>query len=199
MNEHRDNPVQEIWQCQPTEGIKISADEIRRRAGKFEHQIQWRNVREYLGALVAAVLLGSFLLRSHDILYRAAFGLFVAGLAWVVIQIHRQGKVRSLPAAMGSASCLQFYRGELERQRNLVVNVWPWYLAPLVPGFVVYTAAYAMANPHWGNLAGVALLDGFVAAVFFFIWKLNRRAARSLQRIIDELGVSENQSNMELE
>jgi len=35
------------------------------------------------------------------------------------------------------------------------------------------------------------LLDGIVAAVFFFIWKLNQRAARSLQRLIDELHAAE--------
>jgi hypothetical protein len=192
MNEYLDHPVQEIWQGQPLEGIKMSTAEIRKRAGKFENQVQWRNVREYLGALIAAVAWGFVLLKGHEILFRVAFGLFIAGLAYVVFQVHRKGSARSLPAAMGSASCLDFYRGQLERQRDLVSSVWWWYLAPLVPGFAVYTVAYALANPRWGNLGGLAVMNLIVAAVFFFIWKLNLRAARTLQRLIDDLSAAEN-------
>jgi hypothetical protein len=192
MSEHSNQDAQYMWQHQAVEGINLSADQIRQRAGKFENQIRWRNVREYLGAALAALLQGFFFVRSHDIFFRAAFGLLIAGLVWVVIQIRRKGTARSLPSALGASTCVQFFRGELERQRDLVANVWPWYLAPLVPGFVLYTLAYAVAFPHPAQLAGLALLDAIVATVFLYIWKLNRRAARSLQRLIDELPEAEN-------
>ena len=126
MNEYPDDPGQRIWQCQRVEGLKMSADEIRKRSVKFENKIAWRNLREYLGGLLVAILFVPSLLKTHDILFRIAFGMMLAGLAYVVIQLHRKGSAKSSPPSLGAASCLQFYRNELERQRDLVANVWPW-------------------------------------------------------------------------
>ena len=193
MNKYSNNPTQ-LWQCQPVQGLTMSAAELRKRTTKFERTIRWRNSREYLGALVAAVAFGSFLIETHDLLFRIAFGVCLAGLAYVVLQLHRKGAAKTSPQTMGALPWLQFYRSELERQRDLVANVWPWYLAPLVPGLAVYTVAYARALPYPANLIAPALLDAFVAAVFFLIWKLNLRAARSLQRTIDELNALETQN-----
>jgi len=192
MNELHNNPAQEIWQSQPVEGIKMSAAAIRQRAGKFESRIQWRNIREYVGSSIAAVLFAYFFAKTHDPLFRIAYALFIAGLGWVVFQLHRKGSSRSMPAAMGTSTCLQFFRAELERQRDVVKNVWPWYLAPLVPGFAVLTVGYVRSLPYPAGLAGAAWLDGIVAVLFFLIWKMNRRAARCLQRLIDELYAAEN-------
>jgi hypothetical protein len=192
MNELHNNQSQQLWQSQPVEGIKMSAEAIRKRAGKFERTILWRNRREYVGALIPAALFAFSFVKTHDILFRIAFGTLIAGLALMVFHLHHKGSARTLPGTLGASTCVQFFRGELERQRDLVANVWPWYLAPLVPGFVLYTAAYGRALPYPVNLGGMALLDGIVAAVFFFIWKLNQRAAGSLQRLIDELYATEN-------
>jgi hypothetical protein len=37
------------------------------------------------------------------------------------------------------------------------------------------------------------LLDACVAALFYGVWRMNARAARCLQRTIDELQAAENQ------
>jgi len=184
--------AQQLWQSQPVEDIKMSADVIRRRAGKFEHRIFWRNIREYASSLVAAILFAYFFATTHVVLFRVAYALFIAGLGWVVLQLHRQGSAKSVPAAMGALTCLQFFRAELERQRDVVSNVWSWYLAPLVPGFVVLTAASVIARPYPAGLVAAAFLDAVVAVIFLLVWKMNRRAARCLQRMIDELSAAEN-------
>jgi hypothetical protein len=191
MNNLPNNP-QQIWQCQPVEGIKMSAEALRQRSGKFERMFRWRNVREYVASLLAAMGFGYFFVTTHAVLFRIAYVLFIAGLGWVVFQLHRKGSARSMPAAMGTSTCLQFFRAELERQRDVVKNVWPWYLAPLVPGFVILTAAYMRALPFPAGLASAVWLDGVVALLFFVVWKMNRRAARRLQRVIDELYAVEN-------
>ena len=191
-NQTDPSQAQQLWQFQPVEGIKMSADVIRQRAGKFERRIHWRNVREYVSSLVAAVLFAYFFATNHVVLFRVAYALFIAGLGWVVFQLHRQGSAKSMPAAMGTSTCLQFFRAELERQRDVVGNVWSWYLAPLVPGFVVLTAGSVIARPHPAGLAAAALLDAVVAVVFLLVWKMNQRAARCLQRMIDELSAAEN-------
>jgi len=186
-----DNPAQTIWQNQPVEVTKMSAEMLRKRAGKFEHMIWWRNLREYAGALIAVSSFSYFLSKAHEVLFRAAFALLIAGMVWLVVQLHRKGSSRSMGAAIGSLTCLQFFRVEMVRQRDFVKNVWPWYLAPLVPGFVVYTVAFALTFPRPVGWAGIALLDTVIAAVFYGIWRLNMHAARSLQRKIDELSALE--------
>lgn len=170
----------------------MSTEALRQRSGKFERMFRWRNVREYVASLSAAMGFGYFFVTTHAVLFRIAYVLFIVGLGWVVYQLHRKGSARSMPAAMGTATCLQFFRAELERQRDVVKNVWPWYLAPLVPGFVILTVATIRTLPFPTSLASAAWIDGVAAVVFFLVWRMNRRAARRLQRIIDELYAAEN-------
>ena len=198
MNDSPKSPMQEIWQCQPVEGLKISVEEIHHRAEKFEKKIMWRNVREHLSGLVAAVLFGSFFVKSHDPLFRTACGLLIAGLAYVAWQLYRKGSSRNLPEHLGSESSLQFYRKQLEQQRDLAASVWSWYLAPLVPGLVLFAVSSALADPRPRKLAALALYYGFCVALFIFIRQLHTRGARCLQRLIDELYAAERPSSQEL-
>ena len=170
----------------------MSAESLRQRSGKFEKMFRWRNAREYVASLLAAVGFGYFFATTRAVLFRIAYVLFIAGLGWVVFQLHRKGSSKSMPATMGTSTSLQFFRVELERQRDVVKNVWPWYLAPLVPGFVVLTVGYALARPYPVGLASAVWLDAIVAVLFFLVWKMNQRAARCLQRTIDQLYAAEN-------
>jgi hypothetical protein len=192
MNELPNNQAQQLWQSQPVEGIKMSAEAIRHRAGKFESRILRRNALEYGGSLLAVIGFAYFFAKADDVLFRLTWALFIAGMLWVVVQLHRKGSPRSMPAVMVASTCLDFFRAELERQRDVVSNIWPWYLAPLVPGFVVYTVAYARAFPRPASWAGLALIDAIVAVLFLGVWKMNARAGRCLQRMIDDLYAAEN-------
>ena len=42
MTDLQNNSVLELWQSQPVEVTKMSIEELRRRAGKFERRIRWR-------------------------------------------------------------------------------------------------------------------------------------------------------------
>ena len=187
MNEPLNNPMQELWQTQPLEGTKMSADAIRLRAGKFERRIARRNLRETIAGVVVIAPFSYFFVMSDAILERITWALFIAGVIWVLAVLHLKGAPKAVPGNAGSATCVDFFRSELERQRDLVKNVWRWYLAPLVPGMVVYTVGRAIQSPRPAAWAGLLLFDGGVAAAFLFIWKLNMRAARCLEHTIDEL------------
>ena len=171
----------------------MSADVLRKRSGKFQRIIWWRNFREYVGAAVGIFLFSRFLIQPRGTLFRIAFVLFIAGMVWIVIQLRRKASARSMPAAIGNLTCIEFFRTEMERQRDVLKNVWPWYLAPLVPGFVVYTVAFVIAVPRPMGWAGIALLDALIATLFVAIWKWNLRSAQCLQRKIDDLNAAENQ------
>src|SRR5947208_11405051 len=77
MTEPSDNSVQKLWQSQPVEVTRMSAEVLRKRARKLEHRVWWRNAREYVGTVVGVALFGNFLWKTHDILLRVAYALFM--------------------------------------------------------------------------------------------------------------------------
>jgi len=193
MNKLPHDPVQQIWRSQPVEGIQMSVETLRRRAGKFEGRILWRNVREYAGSAIAAALFGYFFAATYALLLASPTLCSSRASAGLSSNFIAKAPPRVCPPPWGASTSLQFFRTELEPPRDVVKNVWPWYLAPLAPGFAVLTVAYALARPFPASLAGAAWLDGAVAALFFFlVWKMNMRAVRCLQRTIDELYAAEN-------
>jgi hypothetical protein len=74
----------------------------------------------------------------------------------------------------------------------MLTGLWSWYLGPLVPGLVLMIVAMGRANPghlrHIWPVTGVYL--AVILLVFLAIDRLNKRAARGLQRQIDELDAS---------
>ena len=179
--------IEQIWQSQPVEGMKMSAEAIRLRATKFERRISRRNLRETIASLFVIVFFAYFFATSPSILLRLTWGLFIAGMVWIVIALRVKGSPNSLPAAMGNSTCLEFFRSELGRQRDLLKNVFPWYLAPLIPGYLALNVAYVYSFHRLNLWAGLALLDVIFVAIFVGVWWMNQKAARCLQRSINDL------------
>jgi len=182
--------AQEIWQSQPSQGMQMSTEAIRKRAAKFERKIVRRNLRESVAAVVVAGLFTYFIVTTHETVFRVTYGLFIAGMIWVMAQLWKKGAPRTMPADIGNSTCLEFLRSELERQRDLIKDVWTWYLAPLVPGYAALNVAMAVTQPS--KLVRLAVLDVFFVALFVGCWQLNLWAARCLQRSIDQLPAADN-------
>ena len=189
------NDLRKAWQSQRVEGTPMSIDEIRRKARKFQKKIGRRNLREYIAALVVVVFFGYRIWYTPDTITRVGFATIIAGLMYIVYQLHHRGSAKSLPAEMGSESWLEFHRRELERQRDLVGSVWSWYLGPIIPGWVVLMVGLARTNPGHLHRFGLFLVvwNLVTALVFVGIWKLNQHGARRLQRRIDELDALQKQ------
>lgn len=185
----QDRRVKELWQSQPTEGIQMSIDQIRMSAGKFEHKIHWRNVREYVTAIALVVFFSFELWRAGPLLVRTGFALLIAGTSYLIWHLLSKGSWRPLPEDAAITTCIEFQRHQLEQQRDLLTSVWRWYLGPLLPGMAVLLFAFGRANPgHLKHPAFVVLPEAlFFVAVSVAIAMVNGRAARKLQRQIDEL------------
>jgi hypothetical protein len=81
---------------------------------------------------------------------------------------------------------LEFYRRELEKQRDLLQDIWKWYLGPLIPGMALLVIGAILNAPperRWFPSA-YAL---FCVALFWGIGQLNFRAARRINQQIEEL------------
>jgi hypothetical protein len=99
--------------------------------------------------------------------------LIVAGMLYLVAQLHARASARKPPrdgTAMEYLACLRI---ELARRQQALATVWRWYLLPFVPGTLVITGARAMEEPEF---AWLPHLLGF-GALLFAVHLLNRFAA----------------------
>lgn len=164
----------------------MSIEELRAKATKFQSRIRWRNVREYAAAVFVIVAFTMQAIRVSAPVPRIAFALIIAGTFYVVWHLHAWGAAEPLPSDMGSESGIAFYRRQLERQRDLLGNIWKWYLGPLIPGFALlmgWMIVTLRPDRRWRP----AVVAGMAVALFLAIGWLNRRAARRLDRQIREL------------
>jgi hypothetical protein len=174
--------MRELWQKQDTEKVTITLDEIRREAWRFERKVYRQNMRGYVAAAVAIAWLSPLLWRNHG-WHLAPAALMIAGVLYVVYQLHRRGAAREVRADFGLAASIEFHRRELERQRDALRNVWAWYLLPFVPGAAVYVVAAIDYGPNQRMI-----LSGVVFVILFAGGSLrNWLAARKLDRRIREL------------
>jgi hypothetical protein len=82
-------------------------------------------------------------------------------------------------------SSLEFYRVQLERQRDLLHGVWRWYMLPFVPGFLVLLIGQALAQP--ARVSFVVAYGVLALCLGVGLHALNRGAAARIQRALDRL------------
>ena len=181
-DDHSD--VQRLWRDQPSEEVRMSAQEVRELAEKFERTIRRRNRREYAAAAFVVVWFSVWAWFAQSVV--VALGCWLVALAalWVVFHLHRRGAARRPAGEQDVMSGLEFTRSELARQRDLLRSVWWWYLLPFVPGMLLILVGYSLEGSELWDL----LPSAIVAAVTFVgIGLLNQRVARKLQRRLDDL------------
>lgn len=197
-NELSASNIEGLWQSQPTEPQKITPEDFRRKMHKFEGAIARRNLREYLAGIFVVAVFGYYTYRFPMLLVRIGCGLVIAGVFYVMYELHRRASPEPAPVELALSNCVEFQRRQLERQRDALRAVWSWYLLPLLPGMCVFLAglfefamrtAQAGGRPFDARIAAgsLSLMSIGGAAVFFAVWKLNQWAARKLQAQIDEL------------
>ena len=164
----------------------MSLEEVRAQAQRFQKRIRNRNLREYSAmvlAIVMAIPLAVFL-RSFPLIV-VAMGLMIAGTLVIAYQFRKRMSTRSFTADAASVSCLEFYRRELERQRDANLSIWAWYILPMLPGTAMMLIGMAFI-PALGPVVALFYAVAFTAA-FIFTGVANKRGARRLQKKIDEL------------
>ena len=185
------DPINEQWKKQERDARFSTPGRCAERLGSLEKRIGRRNLREYLaGGLIIAVTAAGFVWAALNGLYAyaiAALALMV-GAALVLKHLHAHG--RAQPSGR-ETPCLDHYRSQLVRQRDLLRSVPGWYLFPLVPGILAfYTASIMEATPVVGlsQAVGDTLMPlGWTIAFFLLVAWMNLKAARQLEKEIDAL------------
>lgn len=173
---------QDLWQSQPPEQFHIALADVRERALKFQRRVRFRNMREYLASVLVLIIFTWMAFTAPDPIRRAGSILIVAGALYIVWHLYRWGSSREVPG-----DCLAFHRRELERQRDLLQNIWRWYLGPMIPGLFVVMLAGFHGKASTAHTWFVIVYMILCALFFYGVGRLNQRAARRLQRQIEEL------------
>ena len=196
-----DEPIEEsaksVWQSQPSlqtpgEPAPMLLVELKQKMTRLEKRLFWRNTREYIAAVFVVGMYTLYIWKLTPILMRVGSGLVIAGTLFAMVQLHRRGARKFAAAEQSMTACMDFLRSELERQRDALRTVWSWYLLPFIPGMSVFflgTAMKSAGNPvDWGRaLLTFAITMGSVIFAFVVVILVNLRAARKLQKQIDDL------------
>ena len=178
-----DESIRELWQAQEGESKAMEIAELRRKAAAFERRVRNRNWREYAASVLVIGACMAMLVTGAPLYVKAGAVLSMAGIAIVCGQLYRKGSAAEV--SDGAVVSRDWYRQELERQRDLLRGVWRWYLGPMIPGLLVWFGGGLWAHPErWGRLV---VTYGIGAVFFVAVGKMNAHAARRLDREIDSL------------
>jgi hypothetical protein len=180
----QDDRARHAWQAQPTGEAQMNATDIRLKAAMFEA----RTARQMTLARVAfaIILIGNILqvVFERNSLERMGAGLTILAVVFVTLN-HRLRRQRTAGSVSGALDSLQFYRAELQRQRDEIRYFWWRYALPFVPG-IALSVGPGLTTPkspaqYTAMAVGLGVLLAGIAVA-------NRLEARKLQSQIDELG-----------
>jgi hypothetical protein len=188
MTKSEEHDVKSIWGAQAVEPNLVSVEQIRAKADKFQSVVRRRNRIEYAAGVLVVAGFGSYIWIFRTLLMQLGSILIIAGALFIMVWIHFRASANPIPSHISFMDYTSRYREELRRQQSALRTVWLWYLAPLVPGLVLFTIgmsrllehAPGSRRPMWPFL--VVMVGTFVG-----VWLLNLWHARRLQHQIDEL------------
>ena len=101
QNEMIPDDIRNAWQSQGPTPALPSLDDLRRKADKFTGQIARRNFREYSVSALLVAYFGYCAWTSRAPMMQAGYGLTIAGLLYMVYQLHRRAGLEPTPAELG--------------------------------------------------------------------------------------------------
>ncbi len=182
------DPFQTLWTQDTEDPFTMSLADIHTRATKFQSRIRTRNVTEYAAAALVIGIFGWMAFIIPVPVVKAGCALIILGALYICWKLHSMASARRGDELDAAASLADYHRAELVRQRDALSTVWRWYLAPLVPGMLLFNVGtvFTPENPMplLAKLASLAFSLGIIAAVFAGIAWLNARAVRKLDKEI---------------
>jgi hypothetical protein len=183
------NNPRKIWQDQPREPFKMSADEMRLRAQRFQTKARLTAATAITRGLLVCAFFGWNFARTHELVPRLGYGLISLCGIFIANQTYKWVWPSNLPADAPVSTSLEFYRSELERRRDYGRHIWRrtglTFLFLGLAMVVVPALIAAFGAPHlFLNMVPFFLLL-FTWFVLFFRGK--KRGQNKLQQEIDEL------------
>lgn len=177
---------QTIWQEQPTEALKMSLEQLNRKAQKRQRAARFNVLK---ATIIGLILCGWFAwgaMRVHELVSRIGLALLSLWSLYYVLHGYRWIWPRRLQSEAEPGVTVRSYRAELEKQRDYVRQIW------LKGGLVVcfLGAALFLLPSLIQTIGSPRLLLNFapifvLLAVWLAIFIPRRR--RSLQKMQSEI------------
>jgi hypothetical protein len=181
------DPLISLWTAQQADAAALSPRELARRAARLRRRVLLRDATEYLAGMLVIIAFGGIAWFLPPWPMRLACATIIAGTLVTLWNLWRR-RPRDDAAALADSAAAH-YRRQLVHQRDTLASVGRWYLGPLVPGMLVFTAAMAHARADNLLLAigNAIFLLAITGGAFGFVLYLNRTAARRLDAEIAAL------------
>jgi len=179
--------LKRLWKELASNPVQVSADDLRREAGKLRGGVRLRNSFVVGVCCVIIAAYGMFSIRSSTVLERTGAVLSIAGAINVIVQFLKR-PARTMPG-LGAIESIRFYRGELERHRDFHrgKGIRSWLL-PILPGPILFNLGFALDHPKMAPIIALQLAVFLLIAAI--VIPLNLRMARRYQRRLDALDAS---------
>ena len=180
-----DNEIVGLWQQQPSEGFRMTPEDIQLMLQKLESKLRSRTRGGYLVCAFLTVAFGTWAFVEPDLLMRLGAAANIAAFALLAFQVHHD-RFRTVEAPRTALPSLEHLRNELQRQVDFHRGKRLWSrLLLLAPAGLFFLFAFARAHPE------VLRIIRFEIASFILITlaaiPLNMRLAKKYQRQIDDL------------
>ena len=185
------NDLQQIWCAGSGADTFTNPEDFMDRSSAFERKIRRRNILEYAaGALIVLVAAPMAIMFANMGLPGMAIsmGLTLIGALVVMWNLHHRA---SAEKHRPEEDCRSHLIAQHRRQADALRKVPLWYIGPLLPGVLgVYLSVALRAVGQvdaWDILVEIGRPLGLTLAFFAFVIWLNLRAARKLERQVEEL------------
>ena len=190
------NDPRNIWQNQPTEPFKMSADELRRKAQQRQRKARFEAIYSIIVGLILFAFFARVFVQPHEVVPRMGVGLLSFWGIYYAYQAYKWIWPGRLTPDATLNTTLQSYRSELEKRRDYGRHVWR--RAGLTFGVlgvamvIVPALIKSLDTPR-------LLLDLLPFFVLLAIWlavflRLRKRNRGKLQQEIEELRVFEREN-----
>ena len=185
MGGNSDTEIHRLWQEQAREEQAMALSDIRSRAEHLARRTRRWNIVGAVSLVLLVVAETWQVWINQELLERLGDALTIAALLYTAYRYQRHHRART-PAGLGSTNCVEFYRAELVRQRDLADDSWG-YLLPFVPGVTMSLLAGPLQERPANQVIAIAV---FGVTLFLGTGWLNAFTARRRQREIDALDAS---------
>jgi len=196
-NEFPMKDPKDVWQNQPTEAFKMSADQLRRKVKQRQSKTRFEALYSIVIGLTLGILFAWTLATAHELVLRLGFGILSLWCLYFAYQAYRRIRTSRLAPDATLSTTLESYRSELEKQRDFARHVWrrtglPFCFLGLAL-VIVPELIKALGAPR---LALNILPVGVLLAIWFAIFIPQRkRRQQKLRQEIDELCAFESETH----
>jgi lipopolysaccharide export LptBFGC system permease protein LptF len=183
------NDPQKIWQDQPTEAMKMSLDEIRRKAQRLRTKGRLAALLTIVIGLVLCVFFALTASRPQEVVSRIGWGMLSLWGLYAAYQAYRWTWPGTLAADATLSTSLDFYRRELERRHDYARHVWRRAGLTFCFAGLALVVLPALIGAFRTPRLLLNVVPLFVLLIIWFVvfFSMRRRNQRRLRREIDEL------------